>query len=351
MESAVRSAFFEQAVACCKMGSPFTGCLSAMLGVYLTEASAIGSRVLHWPGDPSYKSDSVPLRLIAGLNAIAQRDSQTSLAGVFPPAATFNADILWPIVQDVLTKEREFLNAYLDNPPQTNEIGRSAPLVAGLLLIAQRFQLPLALYEIGSSAGLNLIPDQYRYRFGSCLWGPNNNGPELMPKWEGKMPPLEVPLTIQSRRGVDIRPIDITDPSACARLMAYVWPDQAERRNRLNQAITTARDVLPQVDKGDAGDWVIKHIQQQGSENTVRVLYHSIVWSYLSEATQKRITKHMISCGNKANDEMPLAWLRYEMQAPAGDAMAKLILTTWPDGKEEILATGHAHGNSVTWLL
>ena len=65
----------------------------------------------------------------------------------------------------------ELVRAWAD-PPQTNEVARSAVLLPALLHLSARHPgLPLTLLEIGSSAGLNLWPDGWRYDFGTWSWG------------------------------------------------------------------------------------------------------------------------------------------------------------------------------------
>ena len=65
------------------------------------------------------------------------------------------------------------LQAAIACPVQTNEVGRCAALVGGFLTVAARTGLPLRLCEVGTSAGLNLRFDHYRYESDGRGWGPS----------------------------------------------------------------------------------------------------------------------------------------------------------------------------------
>ena len=117
------------------------------------------------------------------------------------------------------------------------------------------FGLPLALLELGCSAGLNLVPDLYCYRLGGVAAGRQDSGLSLRPAWEGGDPPF-ARITVADRAGVDLNPLDVADPKQRQCLLAYVWPDQPERLERIAQAMAIAAEVPLRILEGDAADFV-----------------------------------------------------------------------------------------------
>ena len=168
---AVRSAFDSQAEYCRRLGSPFTARMCEALAADLVMSNAAGRAILGWTGDPSPFVDNVPLRTIGALNALARSRAAPYLAALYPPNPLPDTGELTRAVLRALDEHPNRLAAFLSSPPQTNEVGRSAMLIGGFLTIAHRTSLPLDLYEIGSSAGLNLHADRYRYHLGSADWG------------------------------------------------------------------------------------------------------------------------------------------------------------------------------------
>ena len=79
-----------------------------------------------------------------------------------------------------------------------------------------------------------------------------------------------------------------------------------------------------------------------------RVLYHSIVWQYLPETTQRSITAAMELAGSCATAEKPLAWVQLETNRET--FKHELTVRCWPGGGEPaFLAEGHPHGAWVEW--
>ena len=156
------------------LGSPFTGALCNLLADRLDRSSAFGRRILDWPNDPH--PDALALRACGALNALARSGREPALTTAYPPAP-FDANIVWTAVTGAIVRHDEFLAGFLDSAPQTNEVARSSMILGGALHLAARTRLPIALLEIGFSAGLNLAFDQYRYELGSDLtWGPVDAG-------------------------------------------------------------------------------------------------------------------------------------------------------------------------------
>ena len=75
------------------------------------------------------------------------------------------------MLPEAIARSDERIVAGLAGAPQTNEIARSAMLLPGFLTVARETGLPLDLFEIGASAGLNLLFDSFHYRYGDAEWG------------------------------------------------------------------------------------------------------------------------------------------------------------------------------------
>jgi hypothetical protein len=341
-EAQIRASFAEQAGFCTQLGAPFTALLCETLGKRLDRRSEVGRRVLGWAGDPGGFADAVALRLCGGLHFLARSGSDPQLARLYPPAALPDEAALWAALAPALTDER--LAAWLDHAPQTNEVGRSAVLMSGLLVIANRFDLPMRLYELGASAGLNLQLDLYGYELGGLAAGEPASGVQLRPEWVGPPPPA-AKVMIAGRRGTDLNPARL--PAEGDRLLAYVWPDQPERLQRLAAALAIAAGAPPEVDRAGAADWLETQLALAPEPGVTRVVMHSVAFQYFDADSQKRVTAHIEAAGERASAEAPLAWLRYE-QAPK-DGRPSLRLRTWPGG-EQLLAWAHPHGRQVRWL-
>lgn len=341
-EAEVRASFAEQAHWCERLGSPFTARLCETLGRKMDLSSAVGRRVLAWPGDPRALADAVALRLCAGLHFLVRAGPVPRLAALYPPAPVPDAAALWRAVAPLL--DDAGLEAWLGSAPQTNEVGRAAVLMSGLLVVAARFGMPLRLYELGASAGLNLLLDFYRYDLGGLATGNRTSAVFLTPEWEGPAPP-DAAIRIAARAGVDLNPPRL--PRDAARLPAYLWPDQPGRLARLAAALAIAADHAPRVDKADAADWIEAKLDLAPEPDAARVVLHSVAFQYFGAAAQARIARHIEAAGAAAHAGAPLAWLRFEKE-PDADRYA-LRLRTWPGG-EELLAWTHPHGSRIAWL-
>ncbi len=338
-DSAVRAAFAFQANWARTLGAPFTERLIVAVAGVIDGSTAVGARVLGWPGEPV--ADALVLRLLGGLNALVRAGALPRLAAAYPPNPLPEHDFIAGRVAAALADPR--LLPWLDSPPQTNEVGRSGVLMPGLMAIAAATGLPLRLFELGASAGLNLRLDHYGYDFNGLTVGPADAAVRLVPAWSGSPPP-DVPVAVVARAGVDRAPVDLRRDAD--RLLAYVWPDQPDRVARLDAAIAAfLADPVPIVG-ADAADWVEDQVALL--PGTATVVLHSIAFQYFPAASQARIAKHMEALGAAATVAAPLAWLRFEFETAAD--LPTLRLRLWPDGEDRLLARAHPHGASVAWL-
>lgn len=338
-------AFEEQIGWCERLGSPFTAALLRWLIDDWCAGGPTHALLPGWPGDA--RADLVPLRLAGGLHALALAQRPAALAAHYPPAVRdFEAAALGPLLRQALADEAAHLRDFLGRAPQTNEVLRSAVLLAGYAAVAQATGRPLALREIGASAGLNLLWNHFGYRLGTQRWGDAGSPVQLASDWRGAEPALPAQIAVADRRGNDLAPIDLREPDAALRLRAYVWPDQTARAARLDGAIALAQRHPSTLDAGDAAGWVEREVVPRPGLTTV--LVHSVVWQYLPAATRDRIEAALARAGAQATADAPLAWLAMEFHA-AG-APAELRLTVWPDGTTRTLAHAHPHGEWVEFV-
>lgn len=345
-EDLVRVAFARQAEWCAKMGSPFTACLMEGLGRTIDRRTASGRAILDWRGPPDALGDSVPLRLAGALHALVRRGRLPELAKLYPPHPPPTAEALIDATMSAIRDADPEICEWLRYPPQTNEVARSAVLFPGLMAVATKTKLPLALLEIGASAGLNLIPDRYGYRLGDKTLGAHDSPVFLSPRWSGGSP-NDVAPTIQGRQGCDRNPLDVRNASHRERLIAYIWADQQDRIARIESAIALARENPPPIDAADAAEWVDEVIGRRAERGVARVLYHSIAFQYFSDKTKHRIAERMKTVGKRSTNDAPLAWLAFEHYR---GKRPHLTLRLWPDGREIILARADPNVRKVVWF-
>jgi hypothetical protein len=318
--------------------------IRAELAILETDTTT-GRRMANWQG--LSLADAMPLRIAGGLHWLCLTGQDTRLQPVYAGLLTDQAAVD-AIVADMAAKFDAPLMAWLDHPPQTNEAGRSASIMAGLLWLSQALGPRFELNEIGASAGVNTMMARYRYDLGGMAVGPGLSRMKIAPEWRGPPPPAG-PVEIVAVRGCDVAPIDLTDPAQALRLKAYVWPEATARMDRLDIAISMAERAPPDLVRMDAADFVRETLATPQEAGVTRVLFHSIVWQYLPEASQRAITEMMEHAGERATADKPLAWLALETNRAT--FRHELRARYWPGGEEAVqLSTAHPHGAWVEWI-
>ncbi|WP_150245604.1 DUF2332 domain-containing protein [Nocardiopsis quinghaiensis] len=162
---------------------------------------------------------------------------------------------------------------------QTNEVRRCAtllPVLAGL-------EGPLALVEVGASAGLCLQVDRYRYSYdGAAPIGPSGSPVVLECETFGPVPvPERVPRVVW-RAGIDLNPLDVRSGEDVRWLEALIWPGphEARRRERLRAAARVAAQDPPLVVAGDLVEQLHRVVERVPEEARL-VVFHSAVLAYL----------------------------------------------------------------------
>ena len=243
----------------------------------------------------------------------------------------------------LLGDDGSIVDTILARSTQTNEVGRLATLVPAFATLPG----PLALIEAGASAGLNLFPDRYSYGWGG---EPVGTGPLLSAEVSGPAPLPAAAPEVAWRGGIDLNPLDVTDPDQMRWLVNLVWPEHDDRRERLARAIEVAREDPPRIVRGDLLDELPALVDEAGRHGTV-VVFHSAVAAYLSPAERDRFQDLM--AGLVADGRCHWVSNEAPQVLPAVTATAEL-----PDrGRGFVLgidgqavALTHGHGSWLHWL-
>ena len=268
----------EQAESCAALGSPLYEFLLQRVADDV-EAGGPAYDVLRGHEDDPGPS-ALALRLMGGAHRLVLEREAPALALTYPSVGgTGDHESAWAALRDLLSDEGDELQRSLGRAPQTNEVGRSAALIGGLLHLADGDRRPLRLVEIGASAGLNLRADRFRVELadGRSI-GPGSSAVVLTDPWQGQLPPLGGQLHVVERLGCDQAPLDPTTAEGRLRLTSYVWPDQPERLERLRGALAVAAEVPASVEASGAADFLDRLALQDG---TTTVVWHSVMWQYL----------------------------------------------------------------------
>jgi hypothetical protein len=288
------------------------------------------------------------LRLMAAAHRLVLAGEAPALAAHYPTAGG-DGDVAaaWPAFQGVLRQHRERMQALVLRTVQTNEVGRSAGLLVGHLAVARETGLPLRLLELGSSAGLNLFPDRYRYEGAGAAWGDPASPILIGHAFAEPAPALDGDLAIASRHGCDPSPIDPASQDGRLTLESCIWPDSPRRLELLRAALALAAADPPHVDRAEAEPW-IAGLLAQPAPGVATVVMHSMVMQYLDPASRRRVEAAIAGAGARATAGAPLAWLRMEpddVGAPPEEGYA-VRLTTWPGGAERVVAFSGPHGQA-----
>jgi len=178
----------------------------------------------------------------------------------------------------------ELTGTMLRRRTQTNEPARCATLLPALALLPE----PLALLEVGASAGLTLLVERYSYDYaGHRVAGTEPQAPVLTCQPRGPVPlPARVP-EVSWRAGLDLNPLDVTDTDDVRWLECLLWPGETGRRERLDAAIDMARRDPPRVHRGDLLT-DLPALARQAPPGATLVIYHSAVLAYVSAPRRSR---------------------------------------------------------------
>jgi hypothetical protein len=231
---------------------------------------------------------------------------------------------------------------------QTNEVGRSACLMPAFAHVSSIAGGPIALVEIGASAGLNLLGDRYHYDYGD-LGSVGAAGSTVRLRCQvigGNRPPVEALAAIAYRIGIDLNPVDVVDTDATAWLRALVWPEHAERAATLEAALNLASADPPLVLRGDGVEGLPDLLDRVPDDLPVCV-FHSFVMNQLPRDRRDRFYELLA----RAAWKRPIFDVSFEGTAAGAGAAIEMARSVRGEWRRVVLARCHAHGRSIEWLV
>jgi len=223
------------------------------------------------------------LLLLAAVHYLLLKSAQPlpPLASFYPDVADGTARTGDPVSafrRFCLERRSEIRALIASRRVQTNEVGRSACLLPAFALASETARgLPLALVEVGASAGLNLLFDRYAYDYGDGVVRSDvASAVRISCSLRGdRSPPLpDVLPQVASRVGVDLNPVDARDPDARLWQRALIWPEHTTRAENLRHALEITQESPALVVAGDALA-LLPSILDSISEDAVPCVFHT----------------------------------------------------------------------------
>ncbi len=247
---------------------------------------------------------------------------------------------------------------------QTNEARRTVVTLPALGLVQRETGSPLALLEVGASAGLNLLVDRYAFTVGDVTSGDPGSAARMACEVRGELNPL-VPrrLEVAWRLGLDLNPLDVRDEMTREWLRALIWPEHPDRLELLDAALLVARRDPPRVVRGDLVDDLPSHAAEAPPHGALAVVS---TWT-LAYLEPGRRREFVAALGGLAASARRTIWLVAgeaesvvaslelgigEMPAEGGFGPSTLSLHRFdPDGGREhrMLAVVLPHGRWIRW--
>lgn len=254
----------------------------------------------------------------------------------------------YPHFREFCLKHRERIVELISTRlTQTNVVRRCTCLLPTFSIVCRETSSPLALIDLGASAGLNLNFDRYAYSYQRdgreiLRWGLDSAQIRLEAdlRGDGELPPIPPAIPVASRDGIDLDPVDLSNPDQLLWLRALIWPEHVERHQQLIDAATEFKDSDIRMHAGDATRVLPALIESVPREHAL-VVYSTIALHQFLRESRQRIAITLAA----ASAERPVWQISLEGNDP------ELSITRYRHGAgtTEKLADASPHGWWIEW--
>jgi len=320
-----------------------------------------------------------PLLLLAAVHFLLLSGTEHPLAAFYdtvavlrglPGGTTPTGDVAVAFADFCREHRNELQRLIATRSTQTNEVGRCSSLLPGLCHIAAqyRWEEPLSLLDLGTSAGLNLLFDDYAYTYraveGGGIRTAGEAGSAVALECAVRddlthLPELRLPVMAE-RVGLDLAPVNPFSDDEARWLLACLWPDNLARFGRLRAALANVRAAAhpPRLERGDLLTELARVVATMPGDGPL-VVFHSWVAAYLSEEEQRALAEQVATLG----PDRPVHHLYCEspFETPGlptppspvprqGPDLATALVHVGPGGGPAVrLADTHPHGYWIRW--
>jgi len=296
-----------------------------------------------------------PAVVFAAVHHLLLQGARHALAEFYPSCGGDRTDDPARAFSDFCVEHAAAVRALIaTRNTQTNEAARSAYLLPA---IVARASGPIALIELGTSTGLLLNLDRYRYDFGTAgSAGDPDAIVRVAPDVSGS-PPCAIPDVV-ARAGIDVVPVDVRDDNAVAWVRACIWPEQLDRAERFARAIDVARAHPVRLIAGDAAR-ALPEVAATMTPDATLVVVHTIFTQYLSPASFAAITEAV----KRVSLTREVVWIAAEgrrtvarlfaLDVPERDHAVAIAAARVSDGElrdAQLLGFAGYHGQWLEWL-
>jgi hypothetical protein len=209
----------------------------------------------------------------------------------------------------------------------------------------------VGLLEIGPSAGLNLRLDCYQYEYRnrngeSVVWGATDAEPRLVVEDLGASPPpLPERLDVVARRGLELNPLDLSDPRVVRWLRALIWPEHLQRASAMEAALEHVERVPAEIHQGDATTDIEAHVRAL-PEAAAPVVFATQVFYQIPVEGRQAILDGLA----RASDVAPVDLVLMESSGEGDSLVTHFAFQNGSRGETLELARVDSHGRAVRWL-
>lgn len=288
------------------------------------------------PAKPAW---DVPHRLVAAVRWLVLAGKVEDFSQTQEP---------WHAFRAVLGERGDWIARFVrEQPVQTNEVQRCFALLPLFLTVSRLARRPLDLIELGTSGGLNLLWDHYRYRYAAGVWGAEGDTLELSGEERAPVPShlLGERVEVRRRRGIDLKPVDLTRAEGLRLLFSFTGDEIA--RERMRRAANVLRRHPPDLIRGDYLE-LLPGLLQERDDDALTVVFQTLSTVYLSDEQRTRLTAVV----EEARNDGPVAWISTPTPEEHGQRRGDypLELAVWPELERRIVARMDVRGERLEWV-